>query len=44
MKKPHSGDDVIFVKYFRHWRTGKIIYPKNGNVIAIRLKKKKSDK
>ena len=31
---------VIFVKYFRHWRTGKIIYPKNGNVIAIKLKEK----
>jgi hypothetical protein len=35
------SDEVIFVKWFRHWRTGKRVYPKNGEVIAIRIKKKK---
>jgi len=32
---------VIFCKYFKHWKTGKRVYPKNGTVIAIRLRKKK---
>ena len=33
-------NDIIFVKWFRHWRTGKRVYPKNGKVIAIRIRKK----
>lgn len=35
------SDEVIFVKWFRHWVTGKRVYPKKGEVIAIRIKKKK---
>ena len=37
----YSTSEVIFVKWFRHYRTGKRIYPKKGEVIAIRIKKKK---
>ncbi len=44
MEKPHSMEKVIFVKWFRHWRTGKIVYPKNGEVIEIRLKEKEPEK
>jgi len=33
-------DEVIFVRSFRHWRTGKRVYPKKGPVIAIRIRKK----
>jgi hypothetical protein len=40
MQKTTSEEKVIFVKCFRHWRTGKMVYPKNGKVIAIRLKEK----
>jgi hypothetical protein len=35
-----ENEPVIFVKWFRHWRTGKIIRPKNGKVIVIHLKHK----
>ncbi len=31
--------DVIFVRYFRHYRTGKIVYPKKGEFIKIVIKK-----
>ena len=34
-------DDVIFVKCFRHWRTGKLVYPKKGKAIPIRIRKPK---
>jgi hypothetical protein len=43
VKYSPSSDEVIFVRWFRHWRTGKRIYPKKGEVIAIRIKKKKSE-
>lgn len=39
-----NDTNVIFVKYFRHWKTGKMVYPKNGKVIAIRLKNKSKKK
>ena len=39
-KYDHSEDEIIFVKWFRHWRTGRRVYPKNGQVIAIRIRKK----
>lgn len=32
-------EDVIFVRYFRHYLTGKIVYPKKGEFIKIVLKK-----
>jgi len=35
---PKNDETIIYVKYYRHWRTGKIVRPKNGKVIAIRLK------
>jgi hypothetical protein len=41
MSKTAPDGDVIFVKCFRHWRTGKMVYPKNGKVIAIKVKKPK---
>ena len=41
VKYSPSSDEVIFVKWFRHWRTGKRVYPKKGEIIAIRIKKKK---
>ena len=34
--------DVIFVRWFRHHKTGKIVRPKHGNVIAIHIKKPRS--
>jgi len=37
---PENDETIIFVKFYRHWRTGKIVRPKNGKVIAIRLKTK----
>jgi len=36
-----DDDTIIFVKWFRHWRTGKIIRAKNGKAIPLRLKSKK---
>lgn len=39
--KPDEEYDVIFVKYFKHWRTGRIIYAKNGKSIPIRVHRKK---
>lgn len=36
-----SEEEVIFVKWFRHWQTGKRVYPKKGKVITIRVKKPK---
>ena len=32
--------ELVYCKWFRHWRTGKRVYPKNGRAIAIRIKKK----
>jgi hypothetical protein len=38
---PKDNDRIIiFRRWFRHWRTGKIVYPKNGKVIVIRLQNK----
>jgi len=39
-KKNISEEKIIFVRFFRHWRTGKMVYPKNGKVIALKLKRK----
>jgi hypothetical protein len=35
---------IIFCRYFRHWRSGKRVYPKKGTVIAIRLSKSRNSK
>jgi len=32
--------DIIFVKSFRHYRTGKIIRSKNGKAIPLRVRRK----
>lgn len=39
IKKPADGK-VIFVKWFRHWRSGKIIYAEDygKHAFAIRVK------
>jgi len=37
----HKNDGkTIFVKYFRHYRTKKIVRAKNGGVIVIHIKQK----
>lgn len=42
MTRHHEDDyEIIFVKWFRHWRTGKIIRSRNGKAIPLRVKKNK---
>ena len=36
-----DGYTIVFVKSFRHWRTGKIVRRKDGGVIALRIRNKK---
>lgn len=33
--------EVIFVKWIRHRKTGKKIYPKNGKAFALRVRRKR---
>jgi hypothetical protein len=40
MNDVEQFEDVIYCRWFRHWKTGKRVYPKNAKVIAIRIKKK----
>lgn len=41
MPKDTDIYDVVFVKGFRHWRTGRGVRPKNGKVIALHIKRRK---
>lgn len=39
--KPSPAYDVIFVKSFRHHKTGKIVRRADGGAIPIRVRRKK---
>ncbi|MDX9690728.1 MAG: hypothetical protein RBT70_09785 [Alphaproteobacteria bacterium] len=41
MQKSDADHEIIFVKWFKHWKTGKIIYAKNGKAIPIRVRRKR---
>ena len=41
LKKSDADHEIIFVKWFKHWKTGKIIYAKNGKAIPIRVRRKR---
>ena len=41
LQKSDADHEIIFVKWFKHWKTGKIIYAKNGKAIPIRVRRKR---
>lgn len=40
-KSPKNDGNIVFVKRFRHWRTGEWVYPVNGDVIRFWSKRRK---
>jgi hypothetical protein len=39
-RKETAEDDLIFCRWFRHPKTGKPVYPRNGKVFVFRKKRK----
>lgn len=34
-RKSRRGRRLVFARCIRHWRTGRLIYPKNGKTFAF---------